>query len=620
MTIRLTETQRRIVEFGEGALLVVAGPGSGKTRVLTERVRRLLGQSKGHFRILALTFTNKAANEMKERLAEVSDIDQRAFIGTIHSFCMIVLAHRGTHVGLQQLPHIFESYTDRKHVLRNAISEDPELSSLLRAAGSPKEQNALLTRWLDAIHDQKTTLNLPESVTDETLRRVYELYDGGLRASNAVDFDDLLLLTYHLFLQRPKIADFYRRQYRYICIDESQDLNEAQYQLIRVLCGSSYRNVMMVGDPKQAIYVWNGADPRYLDMFETDFRAKKISLSENFRSSWAVVNAARRLDPTYEIEGSLPIQGDLRFFVGADENDEASQVMDYLAVLLEESHPDIEGPVVLDRCAILGRTRYVFHYLEEQLKEKGWQYYKQLSAQHESESGLLRDFELCMRVLANPLDRFHYGEFYSRWRIGGLGPNTDLNVATNPPDFLNHLLERASTPSQIAIKEAIHRMNISESDFDFWAGLESLRDFASSVDEKQERALILEDIGVWKEHWNVFLRTEPGRRHDIANFLSQVSLGATQQPRREGLALLTIHSAKGLEFDVVCLMGLAEGTLPDYRAKDAHSLAEEKRNAFVGITRSRRLLVLSYSETKCMPWGEIWQQKPSRYLSNIGLV
>ena len=160
----------------------------------------------------------------------------------------------------------------------------------MKDAGDAKEQQRTLGRWLERISELKNSLILPAMVDDEDERSLYESYDAELRASAALDYDDLLLLTYRLFEERPKVAEFYQRQYRYICIDEAQDLNEAQYRLLVSLCGSEFRNVLMVGDPKQAIYVWNGADPKYLDLFERDFGAKKITLTENFRSRRTVVD------------------------------------------------------------------------------------------------------------------------------------------------------------------------------------------------------------------------------------------------------------------------------------------------------------------------------------------
>jgi len=616
VTIRLSETQRKIVQYGEGALLVVAGPGSGKTRVLTERIRRLLSDSEGRFRILALTFTNKAANEMKERLEEFPDINQRTFIGTLHSFCMEVLANRGKPVGIENLPHIFELYQDRKQVLLQAVMDDPHLKYELENSGDAKEQGKLLESWLKMIGTAKNDLLLPEMLDDDIDKKVYEVYDKGLRASKAVDYDDLLFLTYRLFTERPKIADFYRRQYRYVCIDEAQDLNEAQYQVIRALCGSEYRNVMMVGDPKQAIFVWNGAHPKYLDLFKQDFDAEMIRMNENFRSSQAVVKAAKVLSSEYEVEGQLLIAGDLKFIVGEDEKEEAVLVLDYLDKLMTEGHEGIEGSVKLERCALLGRNRFVFSAIEEELAGRQWPYYKQLSTQHESESDLLKDFELCLRLLSNPHDRLHLGLLLRRWRVNG--EVTSLKDFNSRLELLSTLKRYAVDENHKAILEAVEAMEWTEQDFKFLKAMSKLEALAENSARKEERALIMEDIKVWQKHWDCFLHSESGSQHNLTSFLGQVALGATQQPHHDGLALLTIHSAKGLEFDVVVVMGMAEGIFPDYRAKDATTLLEEeKRSAFVAVTRSKRLLCFSYSQTRVMSWGETWRQQPSRYLEEI---
>lgn len=622
MNIHPSETQRKIVQHGDGPLLVVAGPGSGKTQVLTERIRRLLNESEGHFRILALTFTNKAANEMKDRLSEFPDINQRAFIGTMHSFCMKVLTNRGKFVEINKFPNIFESYQDCKQALLQAVLHDPEypeLRHILKGIGDARQRENVLIRWLEMIGKAKNNLLLPEMLDNETEMKVYKAYNDGLRASDAVDFDDLLLLTYRLFQERPRIADFYRRQYRYICIDEAQDLNEAQYQVLLALCGSEYRNVMMVGDPKQAIFGWNGANPKYLDLFEQDFGAKKISMNENFRSSRAVVNAAKRLDPQYEFEGELPIAGSIRLIVGEDEHQEAVRVLDYVQGLIDGGHQDIEGPIKLESCALLGRTRYVLSAVEKELDVRQLPYYKQLSAQHESESDLLQDFELCLRLLANPRDRLHLEMLLKRWNMREEDSPILSNNVSNGLDLLATLKKKVSGEDQEAVLYAIEAMRWAEQDFKFGKAMDYLDSFAENKESQEERALIMEDTETWRGHWDSFLRSQPGGRHSLTSFLGQVALGATQQPRQDGLALLTVHSAKGLEFDVVVVMGMAEGTFPDYRAKGA-ALQEEKRNAFVAVTRSKRLLCLSYPKTKVMPWGDVWKQKPSQYLDVLDLA
>lgn len=615
MSIRLSPIQKEIVNHDAGALLVVAGPGSGKTRVLTERIRRLIAQPEGHFRVLALTFTNKAANEMRERIQEVPDIVQRAFLGTLHSFCVDVLATRGKAVGIDGLPHLFESYTDRKQVLLQAVQEDVELKGIMLQSGDAKEQNITLGRWLEMISDAKSNLLVPDMIEDSIQRRIYEAYDAGLKACAAVDFDDLLLLTYRLFEERPKIADFYRRQYKYICIDEAQDLNNAQYRLICALCSKEYSNIMMVGDPKQAIFAWNGADPKFMDLFAQDFNAKVIHLNENYRSSSSVVTAAQALNPLYAVEGQLPIKGEVKINICEDEEKEANFVIKRVEKLIESGHDDIEGSVTLDRCVVLARTKYVFTCLEKILKERGLSYYKQLSAQQESESNLLKQFELTLRVLINPLDRLHLGMLAKLWRVNRtvdeiLAP-FNLREATGAM-VLNELVNNGREETRKAVLKAIELLEWTPNDFKFRSALDFLEQYASSC-SPEDRELIVQDILHWRQHWEYFLRSEAGGHHNLSSFLSRVALGATQQPRKEGLGLLTVHSAKGLEFDVVFIIGMCEGIFPDYRA-NGPALEEEKRNAFVAITRSKRLLYLTTPLSRMMPWGSPRSQKPSRYL------
>ncbi|MFC1926705.1 ATP-dependent helicase [Chloroflexota bacterium] len=615
--VNLSPTQQRIVDYGEGALLVVAGPGSGKTRVLTERARRILSNNEDHFRILALTFTNKAASEMRERLQEFPDIHQKAFIGTLHSFCSEILASRGKPVGIEKLPNIFELYQDRLQVLYRAIIADPDLSHELKSIGDLSGQDRLLSRWLAMIGEYKNRLVLPDMLDDEVERSIYLAYNAELRASDAVDYDDLLLLAYRLLTERPKIADFYRRQYRYIFIDEAQDLNEAQYRVIQALCGPRFLNIMMVGDPKQAIFVWNGANPKYLDLFEKDFGAERIKMDDNFRSSRCVVNSARALSPDYEIEGQLPIEGEVRLIVGQDEENEANLVLDYLEILLNHGHPDIEGAITLERCALLARNRYVFSTIDRKLTEREWPYYKQLSPQHESESDLIKDFELGMRLLANPRDQLHLALLLKGWNVQYKANNQDR--FTGRQEMIDYLNQHAHNDPQKAIVKAIIEMDRTRNNFELLLALDMLEEFSISLDSEDERALVQEDIKAWRKHWDLYLRSQSGEHRSLTSFLGQVALGATQQMRQDGLGLITVHSAKGLEFDVVVVMGMAEGIFPDYRAKGL-SLQEEKRNAFVAITRSMRLLAMSYSQTRMMPWGNLRQQQPSRYLRDIGLI
>jgi len=618
MEIRLSESQKQAVDHQDGALLVIAGPGSGKTRVLTERVKRLLTESKGHFHVLALTFTNKAANEMKERLVDVKGISDRAFIGTIHSFCTEVLVQRGRSVGIEGMPQIIDSTTDRRAILADAINTDPDLLHELKLAGDIDAQKKKISSWMEKIVLYKSLLLMPSEVPDEIDRTIYEAYQAALRASDSVDFDDLLLLTYNLLTERPKVADFYRRLYAYICVDEGQDLNHAQFRIICALAGDDFKNIMIVGDPKQSIYGFNTADPKYLDEFKERFGARVIELRENFRSAARVVEVARALKPNYAVKGILAVQGEVHLNITEDESEEANRIIETIDQLIASGHPDVEGSITLERCAVLGRTRYTLLEVEKQLKSKQWRYYKQWSAKHENVSGLTAEFECCLRILANPKNQVHRKQLTERWKCVPHTPG--LKEVSSGLDLLQSLGRYAESPTTEVCLNAISAMEVERDKLLLDKAIDVMRLYADSQSNEDKRA-IYEDTTVLGNEWDRYLRSKVGGYQDLKAFLAHVALGTTQQMRQEGLALITIHSAKGLEFDVVFVVGMAEKTFPDYRAMNSPSaLEEEKRSAFVAVSRSKRLLFLSYPRLKRMPWGDVWPQQPSRFLQDMELL
>jgi DNA helicase-2/ATP-dependent DNA helicase PcrA len=480
-------------------------------------------------------------------------------------------------------------------------------------------QSHRLDTWLREISDAKNDLLLPEMVVDEGTRRLYELYDTSMRACRAVDFDDLLLLTYRLFEERPAIAAFYRRQYRYVVIDEAQDLNEAQYRVLCALCGKEYTNVMLVGDPKQAIFMWNGAHPKYLDLFVKDFSATTIELQENFRSASRVIDAAKALNSQYSVGGAFPVRGVVEIRECATVDDEAEFVIRRITELIDQGHPDIEGKLAPESFAVLGRNKFVLAKIEEGLEREQIAFYKKVSAGSvESASDLVAEFELALRVLANPLDRLHVGMLAQRWSSGktadDIYQNADLRSLTGL-DVIQLLGEKATGGAYKSVLESIAELDWTPEDIKLMRSLDVLGRVAAELDDNT-RMLVEKDLQEWKKHWNYYVRTEPGGLHSAASFLSQVALGTTQQAKQEGVALLTVHSAKGMEFDVVFMVGMNQGTFPDYRARGA-ALEEERRNAFVAVTRSRRLLFLTYPKVRLMPWGDMKYQAPSEFVNEI---
>src|SRR3954469_6337399 len=290
-----TPEQAAVIALTEGAHLVTAPPGSGKTQVLTQRIVRLLTESRGQsFRILALTFTTKAAENMRVRIeTEAGDEWRRVTTATFHSFCLDVLQHYGEHIGITGDLTIYENEDDRIEALARGLTDEGIL------VGRTDQDVKSLRQLLQKIGRLKRDLVPPSAVQaepdDEKIARTdvaYAAYDRTLHLFNAVDFDDLLGLAYPLFIEAPGVARHYRRLYRYILVDEAQDPSRAQYEVLRALCGSEQRNVMMVADADQYIYRFAGASDQFLKRFLVDFEAERHRLSLNFRCAEAVVSVA----------------------------------------------------------------------------------------------------------------------------------------------------------------------------------------------------------------------------------------------------------------------------------------------------------------------------------------
>ena len=316
---------------------------------------------------------------------------------------------------------------------------------------------------------------------------------------------------------------------------------------------------------------------------------------------------AQTLDSGYMVHQQLPVPGMVTVLRGNDEKHEAALIADELERLFAGGHPDVEGGVQPSKCAVLGRTRYALLSIEAELKARGIEFLKRLSTDHENESDLVEDFLVALRILANPRDRLHLTALAKRWKI----PASSVS-----DDFLPSLTAMASLSREagcLAVRDAIAATAKNPARVNLVAALDVLRKHADTLPEDQ-RLPIYEDAAVLSQEWDQFLRMATASK-SLPAFISSKALGATQKATRDGVALLTVHSSKGLEFDVVFMAGMADGVFPDYRATSAKARAEETRNAFVAATRSRRLLYLTYPASRMMPWGDERRQRPSPFLT-----
>lgn len=624
--IKLSTEQANIVNAPLGPILVTATAGSGKTRVLVERVRYLLSANPLDG-ILALTFTNKAAEEMQLRLEDVEDLDRRAFIGTLHSFALDLIQKHGKHIGIKSLPHIFERDEDRLRILDGVIEKDAWESREARNQGVDADlgpnRKKLLYDWLNFISMAKRNLLTQEEIasSSDTALQVFNAYQEELRALDAVDFDDFLLLACQLLSEQPRVANHIAQIYPHVCVDEAQDLNQVQYELIRILCAGRVNSVLLVGDENQSIYGFNDSSADFMNgAFRKDFKPTCFKLVENFRSSRWVLDLANKIKPGSMEKVQAGTNGEGAFFAASSEEDEAGWVCDRISDLLEKGvHEDIEGPITLSSMVVLARNRYVFKSLQEELTNRGIDHFlKRPSGSFDLESETGKVFELLLRVLLNPSDLFHCRQLFGL--IGAkqraIQPNNLAAAILDRTLGQSHEWETRLEASVLGIQEAINSASPTMT-----GCTRRLRELLQQTEfisaGADEAVLAVHDLLDLGSHWDRYVSQQSaGTRVSLEGFRNTLAMGKTHSDADEhGLALSTVHTMKGLEYDVVFLIGLGNGTFPDYRAvqKGGKALVEESNNAFVAVTRAKRLLYASYPRTKKMPWGGIRSQEPSPY-------
>ncbi len=621
----LNESQREAVEALDGPLLVLAGAGTGKTRVLTTRLSHLLRTGKTKpWNILAVTFTNKAAREMRDRVtAAVGPVGEQVWLGTFHALCARILRRHAELVGLESNFTILDT-DDQLRLLKQ----------ILQAEGVDDKRwparvlMSTIQRWKDrGLDPEKVGTDEAGDLAGGKLQDLYRQYQERLRIQNAVDFGDLLLLCLKLFQEQPEVLAEYHRRFTHILVDEYQDTNVAQYLWLRLLA-QARRNICCVGDDDQSIYGWRGAEIGNILRFESDFPgAKVVRLEENYRSTSRILAAASgliahnegRLGKTLWTKGN---DGDPVVVRGVwDGEDEARAVAEEV-----EAHQRRGTP--LSELAILVRAGFQTREFEERFLTLGVPY-RVVGGARFYERMEIRDAIAYLRVIAQPSDDLAFERIHNT-PARGIGKVTMQAVHHLARMDGIPLLEAAARIVETdelkpAAKRKLHAL---VEDFRRW------REAAQAEDHADLCRIVLDESGYTAKLKADKSPEAPGRLENLKElvgameefeslpaFLEHISLVMenTETAGVDQVTLMTLHAAKGLEFDVVFLPGWEDGMFPNQRALDesgAAGLEEERRLAYVGLTRARKHAEISFAANRRI--HGMWQSAvPSRFISEI---
>ena len=627
----LNEKQREAVERTEGAVLVLAGAGSGKTRVLTMRAAYLIEQGVAPWQILALTFTNKASAEMKNRIAVLVPDARDMWVSTFHAMCAKLLRMEGDKLGYTRGFSIYDA-SDAQSVVKECLKELDIAKEVL----DPRSCRSSISRAKnDGVNPAKYRQEYGDGEIVALTARVYARYEDKLRSSNALDFDDLLLKTLHLFDEYPDVLEKYQRRFRYIMVDEYQDTNAVQYRIVRLLA-KGHGNIFVVGDDDQSIYGWRGADISNILDFEKDFKgARVIRLEQNYRSHQGILDAAngvirhnrKRMGKelwSCVTAGQKPLE-----FQAESDMEEAQFVAEKVASLLRE------GKYTASDIAVLYRVNSQSRVLENKLKERGVPYVI-YGGQSFYERREIKDILAYLNLLCNPsadlcfmravgvprrgIGEASLGKLYTlsqekccplmqaSHHADGLLPKRAAEALRSFVDMINGI---AAKMDQRTVLQTVERVVEA-------SGMRAAL-MADTTAEGRMRVLNVEE----------FLRSvadferEAGEGASLGAFLERNALIADVDAVGEEddkIMLMTLHSAKGLEFPIVFVVGLQEGLLPHQISLAEGDVEEERRLCYVGMTRAKKRLYLTWSSTRYVRAGagfERYNAEPSRFLKEI---
>ena len=632
----MNDQQAEAVQTTEGPLLIMAGAGSGKTRVLTHRIAYLIDEKMiNPWNILAITFTNKAAREMRERAVALNPATSETLIATFHSMCVRILRREADHIGYNRNFTIVdpgEQRTLMKRILKN-LNLDPKKWN----------ERAILGTISNAKNDLLDEIAYEHQAGDmytQIVAKCYKAYQEELRRSEAMDFDDLIMMTLRLFDKNPDVLAYYQQRYQYIHVDEYQDTNHAQYQLVKLLA-SRFKNICVVGDADQSIYGWRGADMQNILDFEKDYpEAKVVLLEENYRSTKKILQAAndviknnRNRRPkklwTQNDEGEQIV-----YYRANDERDEAVFVASTIDNIVREKVKNFKDFAVLYRTNAQSRT------IEEALLKSNIPYTMVGGTKFYSRKEI-RDVISYLNLIANTSDNISFERVVNEPKRG-VGPGTleklrnfayeqnmsllyaSANIMLSPIkgkaaqgvyDFANMILNLRDQLDGLSITDTV------EAILDKSGYLDAL-----SMQQTLESQSRIENIEEFMSVTKNFDETNTDGTEDetgidrLGRFLNDLALIAdTDDGDMEAaeVTLMTLHAAKGLEFPVIFLIGMEEGVFPLSRAsEEPDELEEERRLAYVGITRAEEILFLTNANTRTL-FGKTGYNRPSRFLREI---
>ena len=624
----LNPAQREAVLQTEGPLLVIAGAGSGKTRVLTHRVAHLMSAiGVKPNEILAITFTNKAAGEMRERLTTMLGPVARAiWILTFHAACGRILRTEAERLGYRRNFTIYDS-ADQVRVVKQCLEElekDPKRFV-------PRGVHAQISNAKNQLVTPATYAERISSFYDQTVAEVYELYQRKLAASNAVDFDDMLMLTVQILEGFPDARKHWQNAFRYVMVDEYQDTNHAQYRLLQLLA-EQHHNLCAVGDPDQSIYAFRGADIRNILEFERDFpETRTIPLEQNYRSTNAILEAANAViahnseRKEKRLWSELGAGDPVRVVEVEDEQSEARYVAAQIAGLVEEGYAGSE-------IAVFYRMNAQSRVLEQTLRlhQIGYQV---IGGPRFYERAEVKDATAYLQVLDNPADAVSLMRIANRPKRA-IGDTTISRLVSYAENHGLTLYDALGHPSEAGLGTAAVKAVTGLKNL-----LDSLRSAAQEEEVPELLQTVLERSGTLEayeaertieargriENLEAFVDgarqyAEETEEPTLSGFLQEISLYSDQDAlageEQSNVTLMTIHNAKGLEFRAVFVVGVEEEIFPSARSIEEQGVEEERRLFYVGLTRAEERLTLTHASSRLL-WGRTTSHLPSRFLDEL---